>query len=111
MVRLAPGKATYPRHYHHVAEELFYVMEGTCTLLTDRGDVEVRVGDFIAAPPGPHSAHKFVNGGTAPCTILMLGTVSAADDVEYPDSGKVNVRAVRRLFRLKDAVGYFEGEV
>ena len=41
----------------------------------------------------------------------MLGTVSAADDVEYPDSGKVNVRAVRRLFRLKDAVGYFEGEV
>ena len=87
------------------------MMEGTCTLVTDRGEFVVRAGDFIAAPPGPRSAHKFVNDGTAPCTMLMLGTVSAADDVEYPDSGKVNVRAVRRLFRLQDAVGYFEGEV
>jgi uncharacterized cupin superfamily protein len=110
VVRLAPGRATFPLHYHHVAEELFYVMDGTCTLLTDRGDFAVRKGDFIAAPPGPRSAHKFVNDGSAPCTILMLGTVPTVDNVEYPDSGKVNVGAVRRLFRLQDAVEYFDGE-
>ncbi|MDE2935311.1 MAG: cupin domain-containing protein [Chloroflexota bacterium] len=110
LVRLAPGRATYPRHFHHVAEEMFYVTDGTCTLLTDRGEFAVRAGDFIAAPSGPSSAHKFVNNGTAPCTILMLGTVPTVDNVEYPDSGKVNVGAVRRLFRLKDAVDYFDGE-
>lgn len=110
LVRLAPGRATYPRHFHHAAEEMFYVMDGTCTLLTDRGHFAVRAGDFIAAPPGPRSAHKFVNNDAAPCTILMLGTVPAVDNVEYPDSGKVNVGAVRRLFRLKDAVDYFDGE-
>ena len=110
VVRLAPGHATSPRHYHHRAEELFHVMDGTCTLLTDRGEFAVRAGDFIAAPPGPRSAHKFVNDGTAPCTMLLLGTVPALDNVEYPDSGKVNVGAVRRLFRLADAVDYFDGE-
>ena len=111
VLRLAPGHATYPRHFHHVAEEMFFVIDGTCTLLTDRGEFAVRAGDFIAAPPGPRSAHKFVNNGTAFCCILMLGVVPAVDNVEYPDSGKVNVGAVRRLFRLVDAVDYFEDEV
>lgn len=111
VVRIAPGKATYPAHFHHVAEELFYVMEGEANLQTPRGDISVRTGDFVACPPGRRSAHKFVNTGEVPCTLLMLGTSSVSDDVEYPDSGKVLVRANRRLFRLRDSVDYFDGEV
>ncbi len=111
VVRLAPGFATFPSHFHHVAEELFYVMDGACTLLTDRGEFAVRAGDFIAAPPGPRSVHKFVNNGPSPCTLLLVGTIPELDNVEYPDSGKLNAGPVRRLFRLRDEVDYYDGEV
>jgi len=111
VVRLAPGRASFPNHFHHFEEEMFYIMEGTCILKTPRGDVPGRAGDFIACPPGPRSAHKFVNEGDQPCTILMLSKVVPSDVSEYPDSGKINFRAVRRLFQLKDAVDYWHGEV
>jgi uncharacterized cupin superfamily protein len=112
IIRLPAARSTFPLHFHHFDEEMFYVMEGTCTLISPRGEVPVSAGDFIAFPPGPRSAHKFVNQGTAPCTLLALGTALESDVCEYPDSDKVNVRGLprRTVFRKKDAVDYWEGE-
>jgi uncharacterized cupin superfamily protein len=114
LIRLPSGQSTFPMHFHHFGEELFYVMEGQCTLLTTRGQSQVRQGDFIAFPPGPAGAHKFTNQGPRPCVLLALGERLPHDVGEYPDSEKINVFAKRdtgqRLFRLQDAVGYWEGE-
>ena len=112
LIRLPPGQSTFPLHFHHRAEELFYAVEGECTLVTPRGDRLVRKGDFIAFPPGPGGAHKFTNEGDEPCDLLALGDCQQGDVAEYPDSDKINFirRPGSRIFRKGDAVDYWEGE-
>lgn len=109
--RLQPGKASFPMHLHHFGEEMCYVMEGTCTLKTPRGDMEVRQGDFIAFPLGPAGTHKFVNEGDAPVTLFILGTTTPHDVSEYPDSNKVLPYVIREIYRKGESLNYFDGEV
>ena len=109
--RLQPGKASFPMHLHHFGEEMCYVMEGTCTLKTHRGDIEVRQGDFIAFPPGPVGTHKFVNEGDSPAILFILGTYTPHDVSEYPDSNKVLPYVLRKIYRKDNTLNYFDGEV
>ncbi len=109
--RLHPGKASFPMHLHHFGEEMCYVMEGTCTLKTPRGDIEVRQGDFIAFPTGPVGAHKFVNNGDAPVTLLIIGVTTPHDVSEYPDSNKVLPYVLRKIYRKDESLSYWDGEV
>ena len=109
--RLHPGKASFPMHLHHFGEEMCYVMEGTCTLKTPRSDIEVRQGDFIAFPTGPVGAHKFVNNGDAPVTLLIIGVTTPHDVSEYPDSNKVLPYVLRKIYRKDESLSYWDGEV
>ncbi len=109
--RLTSGNATFPMHLHHFGEEMCYVMEGTCTLKTPRGDITVRSGDFIAFPPGPVGTHKFVNEGDTPATLLILGTTTPHDVSEYPDSNKVLPYVLQKIYRKTPSLEYFDGEV
>jgi quercetin dioxygenase-like cupin family protein len=56
-VVLEPGEAP-PRHTHHDAEQVFYILEGTGVLSVGPGVGEqcpLRPGDFVRTPPGiPH---------------------------------------------------------
>jgi uncharacterized cupin superfamily protein len=44
----------------------------------------MKKGDFLYAPPG--TAHVFVGAGGGPCSILMVGTRSPTEELEYPVS-------------------------
>ena len=112
LIRLPAGQSTFPQHFHHFEEEMFYILEGSCTLIGPRGPVSVEQGDFIAFPPGPRSAHKFTNQSPQPCVLLALSNVLPHDLVQYPDSDKVFPRALGRqgIFRRAAAVDYWSGE-
>ncbi len=113
LIRLPKGQSICPLHFHHFGEEMFYVAEGECTLLTPRGEWAARQGDFIAFPPGASGAHKFV-GRSDSCLLLALGEHLAHEVGEYPDSGKINVFVKRdtgqRVYRMRDHVDYWDGE-
>ena len=111
LIRLQPNNASFPMHFHHFSDEMFYVMEGSCTLKTPRGDLTITAGDFIAFPPGEVSAHKIVNTGAEACTVLAVGMNQPHGVSEYPDSNKVFPYVSRRLFRKDDNVSYWDGEV
>ena len=111
IIRLQPGKMSFPMHFHNFGEEMCYVMEGACTLKTPRGDVEVREGDFIAFPPGTVGAHKFVNNTEAPVVFFILGTTTPHDVSEYPDSNKVLPYVVGKIYRKDPSLSYWDGEV
>ena len=110
LVRLPPGQSTWPFHLHHFGEEMFLVLEGECTLRSDRGSWTVRAGSCIACPPGPSGTHKFTNESAADCVLLALGENIHHDVYEYPDSDKVGIAATDRFYRRGDYVGYWEGE-
>ena len=111
VIRLQPGKMSFPMHFHNFGEEMCYVMEGACTLKTPRGDVEVNAGDFLAFPPGTIGAHKFVNSSDAPVTLFILGTTIPHDVSEYPDSNKVLPYVVGKIYRKDPSLSYWDGEV
>ena len=112
LIRLPAGKSTFPLHFHYVTEELFHILEGECTLVSPRGEVAVMAGDFIAFPPGPQSAHKFVNRAGETCIMLALGEEDEDDLCEYPDSDKILTKRLPGwgIFRKLDRLSYWDGE-
>jgi uncharacterized cupin superfamily protein len=103
---LADGEKTYPFHFHHGMEEWLLVLAGTPTLRGPDGDRVLRAGDVVCFPAGPEGAHQV----TGPGSILILSASRVPESIEYPDSGKVGVTPPRKIFRLADAVDYWEGE-
>jgi uncharacterized cupin superfamily protein len=113
-----PGGKVCPYHSHHVGEEMFFILEGTGTLRFGAHEYPLRKHDVIACPPGGKEvAHQIINTGTTDLKYFCLGTREPHEVCEYPDSNKVGVylgdegkRYFRHLFKIDQAVDYFEGE-
>lgn len=120
VTRLAPGKVSFPYHFHHVNEELFVVLQGEGSLRYDGASHPVKAGDLICCPPGPGSAHQLVNDSDGDLLYLAISSVESPDIVEYPDSGKYAVSHrsdpasptfdFRKLGMLQAELDYFAGE-
>jgi uncharacterized cupin superfamily protein len=113
---LPPGEAAYPYHWHHREEELVVVLAGRPSLRTPEGWRELEEGEVVSFPVGEGGAHQIANRSEEPARFLSISTQDP-DIVLYPDSGKVGVFArrpqgggLRALFRMDDAVDYYEGE-
>lgn len=110
---IPPKRAAYPYHYHHVIEEVFYILSGKGVLRTPEGEREVGAGDLIYFPCGERGAHKLSNPSESePLVYLDYDTSSELDVAVYPDSDKIGVWGcgVNKLFRTDESVDYYEGE-
>ncbi|MFT4147089.1 MAG: cupin domain-containing protein [Mobilitalea sp.] len=109
---LQPGKSNYPYHQHTGNEEVFYIITGTATLKTPKGDIEVSEGDVIVMPPNENGAHMLTNNSDMPLFYLDIHTVSSPEVVIYPDTGKVRIMAggMQKSFKIESEVNYLDGE-
>lgn len=107
---LAPGSWSCPYHFHHAEEELFLVLAGRAMLRQPQGFREVREGDLMSFPTGEAGAHQLHNHTDEPFRMLTLSNRARLDVCEYPDSGKILIRGVSKMFRLEHEVPYMEGE-
>lgn len=107
-----PGKRSCPYHLHHAEEELFVILEGNGTLRVADELLPVGAGDVIAIPAGPDYPHQILNTSDAPLKYLSISTRRSPEVCEYPDSGKVNAFAERRILiqRKADSLDYWDGE-
>lgn len=114
-----PGKRAFPKHAHHVNEEMMFILEGAGTYHCGSESAAVKAGDLIAAPPGDGTtAHQIENTGDAPLRYLTFSTKLEPEVVEYPDSGKFGITsfagkdrpAVRFLGRKETSLDYYDGE-
>ncbi|MEM9444367.1 MAG: cupin domain-containing protein [Verrucomicrobiota bacterium] len=64
---LKPGCAT-AEHYHPMAEEIYYILEGKARMRIEDEEQEVGPKDAIAIPPGKR--HKIWNLGEEPLVFL-----------------------------------------
>jgi uncharacterized cupin superfamily protein len=106
LYELADGQRSYPYHFHHGIEEWLLVVAGSPLLRTPDGERVLERGDVVCFPVGPGGGHQV----TGPGTVLIVSTKRAPDVVEYPDSGKIEVRPPGKTFRGADAVDYWDGE-
>jgi uncharacterized cupin superfamily protein len=88
---LGPGNFVV-YHFHHAAEELLVVLDGSMTLKTEEGERLVQRGEVVLFPLGPSGAHGFRNDGDATCRYLMVSTHPAPEVVEYPELGQITAQ-------------------
>jgi uncharacterized cupin superfamily protein len=108
---LDPGESICPYHYEHPEEEWLLVLEGSPILRDPDGEHELSPGDLVCFPEGPEGAHKVTNRSDAPVRVLMFSTRHETAVAVYPDSDKVGVWPLGKLFRIADAVDYYDGEL
>jgi quercetin dioxygenase-like cupin family protein len=69
---LAPGFAGPPPHRHRELHDMFYVLDGTLTLLLGDRTIEAGAGSFACVPPGV--VHTFRNDSDGPVRLLNFNT-------------------------------------
>ena len=108
---LDPGNSVCPYHYEHPEEEWLLVWAGKPTLRDPDGEHELEPGDLVCFPTGPDGAHKVTNRTDEPVRIVMFSTKATTAMAVYPDSNKVGIWPLGKLFRIDDAVDYWDGEL
>jgi len=110
---LDPGESICPYHYEFPEEEWLLVLEGNPTLRDPDGEHVLDPGDLVVFVEGPEGAHKVSNGAdqSGVARVMLLSTKSNTAVCVYPDSNKVGVWPLGKLFRLDDAVDYYDGEL
>jgi uncharacterized cupin superfamily protein len=114
---LPPGEAAYPYHYHLGEEELLVVLAGRPSLRTTEGWRELEEGQLVAFLPGERGAHQLINRTRETVRFLAFSTSGEPDIVIRPDSKTVGAYerlpqggGLQAVFRMADAVDYYEGE-
>ena len=104
---LEPGAESALLHRHSRQDEFVYVLEGTATLVTDRGETTLEAGMCAGFRAGG-IAHHIVNRGDAPVTILEIGDRTRGDTGTYPadDLCAVLSEAGGWTFTRKDGTPY-----
>jgi uncharacterized cupin superfamily protein len=107
---LNEGQSVCPYHYEYGNEEWLLVLAGQPVLRDPDGDHELEPGDVVCFPEGPEGAHKVTNRRPETARIAIVSTKHDPSIAVYPDSDKIGFWPPGKLFRLGDAVDYFEGE-
>ena len=107
---LLPGNFSCPYHFHHSEEELFLVLGGKAILRQAGKFREVVRGDLIFFVNSPEGAHQFYNHTHEPFKFMALSTVDEFEVCEYPDSKKINVTRIKKVFQAGTEVPYITGE-
>lgn len=85
LTRLPPGSASALRHAHEKQDEFVYILDGSCTLVTDAGETPMTAGMCAGFRAGTWDAHHLVNRGDADCLYLEVGDRTLFEKVIYPD--------------------------
>jgi uncharacterized cupin superfamily protein len=109
--QLPPGQSICPYHYENAEEEWLVVLTGRPTLRTPDGDRELRPWDCAFFPTGEAGAHKVTNRTDETVRVCIWSNRLPVATSVYPDSQKVGAWPPGKLFRLADAVDYWDGEL
>jgi uncharacterized cupin superfamily protein len=109
--QLPPGQSICPYHYETGEDEWLIVLVGEPTLRTPDGERVLRPWDTVFFPPGEDGAHKVTNGTDESVRVAIWSNRVNPNTSIYPDSQKVGAWPPGKLFRLEDAVDYWDGEL
>ena len=108
---LPPGQSICPYHYEIGFEEWLLVLTGQPTLRTPDGERRAASrGTSRSSPTAKTGAHKVTNNTDETLRVAILSNKGDPGAAIYPDSNKIGIFPPNKLFRIGDAVDYFDGE-
>ena len=107
LTRLQPGGESALLHRHSKQDEFIYILQGTPTLVTDRGETLLSPG-MCAGFPARDMAHQLVNRTRDEVVYLEIGDRAPGDEGSYPND---DIQAVldaggKWIFTHKDGRPY-----
>lgn len=107
LTTLLPGGESALLHRHSKQDEFIYILAGTPTLITDRGEVDLVPGMCAGFPAGG-VAHHLVNQTAENVAYLEVGDRTPGDEGTYPDDDLKAVLGAdgRWVFTRKDGEPY-----
>jgi uncharacterized cupin superfamily protein len=84
LTRLVPGGQSSVLHVHSKQDEFIFVLEGTPTLVTSRGETQLSPG-MCAGFPAQGIAHKLINKTGSDVLYLEIGDRTPGDEGSYPE--------------------------
>ena len=104
LLELEPGAWSSQRHWHTLAEEFVYILEGEVVLVTEGHEEILRAGDCAAFLPGDADGHHLQNRSGAKARVLEIGSAGIPnDETTYPD---VDLHASASGYSRKDGTPY-----
>ncbi len=91
VTRLPPGGISALLHRHSHQDEFVYVLEGTATLVTDRGEARLSPGMCAGFAAGG-LAHQLVNRTGTDVLFLEVGDRTSGDNADFPADDLVAVQ-------------------
>ncbi|MBS0251226.1 MAG: cupin domain-containing protein [Proteobacteria bacterium] len=85
LTRLLPGGESALLHRHSKQDEFVYILDGTPTLVTDTGEIDMEPG-MCAGFPAAGIAHHLVNRTTRDVVYLEIGDRTPGDEGSYPSN-------------------------
>jgi uncharacterized cupin superfamily protein len=82
---LHPQAQSALRHWHTLADEFVYVLEGELTLRNDDGEFVLSAGMCMGFKAGDKNAHHLVNHSAAVARFIVMGSRVPGDNAFYPD--------------------------
>ena len=82
---MLPGAQSALRHWHTLADEFVYVLEGELVLRTNAGETTLTAGMCVGFKAGVRDAHHLVNRSAATARFLVIGSRVPGDNAFYPD--------------------------
>lgn len=84
LTRLHPGAHSALLHRHSRQDEFIYVLEGSPTLVTDKGETTLAPGMCAGFPAGG-IAHNLINRTSGDVVYLEIGDRTPWDEASYPN--------------------------
>ncbi|MFZ1993215.1 MAG: cupin domain-containing protein [Solirubrobacteraceae bacterium] len=92
LYELEQGAVVSPLHFHHVNEELLFVLAGTPTLRRGAEDERVLApGEVVSFPAGPAGVHQVLNRATEPARVLITATNEVPEVAEQVENEQLAV--------------------
>jgi uncharacterized cupin superfamily protein len=82
---LQPQAQSALRHWHSLADELVYVLEGELSLCDNHGETVLRAGMCVGFKAGDPNGHHLINRSPVPAKFIVMGSRVPGDVAFYPD--------------------------
>ncbi len=108
-MRVPPGSAAVPFHWHLREDEVFYILAGRGVLRYGDELRDIGPGDCISCPAGSRIAHQIANPYEVDLEYLSIGPYDPHEVCGYPDNGKHLVRGIATVGTIEKQE-YMAGE-